>query len=255
MRTERLSSKGNSNTPREKRRPPLPAPVLRQLYRALLSARLASGGAARTQRLTEGMVAAASMSLGTHDVLIPPAERAALRQCQRMAGTSSKGSLQLPPLAPGAHWQVAMAVFLTMGWQQRHKEGAVLALAADDFLSGAPARATIDLLQETSRQKLPVVYLTQTLASRGAKPASELRVGGVPRIPVDGSDTVAIYRVCQEALRRAREGTGPTIVDCHLAGRTNDVEFLEAFLQRYGLWSLEWKRGVMQELRESKAKH
>lgn len=36
----------------------------------------------------------------------------------------------------------------------------------------------------------------------------------VPLIPVDGSDAAAVYRVAQEAMQRARNGDGPTIIEC-----------------------------------------
>ncbi len=42
----------------------------------------------------------------------------------------------------------------------------------------------------------------------------------VPRITVDGSDVVAMYRVAQEAIERARTGGGPTLIEA----RTDDCE-------------------------------
>ena len=35
-----------------------------------------------------------------------------------------------------------------------------------------------------------------------------------PRIPVDGGDVVGVFRVAQEAIRRAREGHGPAVIEC-----------------------------------------
>jgi TPP-dependent pyruvate/acetoin dehydrogenase alpha subunit len=108
----------------------------------------------------------------------------------------------------------------------------------------------MQLLGEVCRQRLPVVYVTRTLESRGARGASELQARGIPRIAVDGSDVVAIYRVCQEALRRAREGTGPTVVDCHFMGSSDPVAFMESFLNRYGMWSPAWKQQLLSEFHE-----
>jgi TPP-dependent pyruvate/acetoin dehydrogenase alpha subunit len=36
----------------------------------------------------------------------------------------------------------------------------------------------------------------------------------VPAISVDGNDAVAIYRVASESISRARQGRGPTLIDC-----------------------------------------
>jgi TPP-dependent pyruvate/acetoin dehydrogenase alpha subunit len=37
---------------------------------------------------------------------------------------------------------------------------------------------------------------------------------GFPGITVDGNDVVAVYRVAQEAIARARRGQGPTLIEC-----------------------------------------
>ena len=37
---------------------------------------------------------------------------------------------------------------------------------------------------------------------------------GVPGIPVDASDAIALYRVAQESLTRARAGGGPALMEC-----------------------------------------
>src|SRR5581483_11576614 len=104
-----------------------------------------------------------------------------------------------------------MAMHLAHTWRGRRRSSAVLAILPEDFLSGTQRKATLELLGEVSRLKLPLVYVTCTLRSQGARRASDLQTRGIPRIAVDGGDVVAIYRVCQEALRRAREGTGPTV--------------------------------------------
>jgi pyruvate dehydrogenase E1 component alpha subunit len=36
---------------------------------------------------------------------------------------------------------------------------------------------------------------------------------GIPGITVDGNDVVAVYRVAQEAIARARRGQGPTLIE------------------------------------------
>ena len=43
---------------------------------------------------------------------------------------------------------------------------------------------------------------------------SDATLNGIPAIAVDASDAVAIYRVACEAIARARQGRGPTLVEC-----------------------------------------
>jgi hypothetical protein len=165
--------------------------------------------------------------------------------------SAAKGGFpQVLRISPLAHWQIAMAMHLALGWKQRRRAAAVLTIVPEDFLSGVQGEATLDLLDEVSRLKLPIVFVTRTQGSRGVKRASELHARGIPRIPVDGEDVIAIYRVCQEALRRAREGTGPTVVDCHVMGAPDDLAFMESFLDRYGLWSPARKQQFLREIRQ-----
>ena len=37
---------------------------------------------------------------------------------------------------------------------------------------------------------------------------------GIPGIVVDGNDVMAVYDTAQEAIKRAREGKGPSLVEC-----------------------------------------
>ena len=37
---------------------------------------------------------------------------------------------------------------------------------------------------------------------------------GFPGITVDGNDIVAVWRVTQESIHRARSGAGPTLIEC-----------------------------------------
>jgi pyruvate dehydrogenase E1 component alpha subunit len=37
---------------------------------------------------------------------------------------------------------------------------------------------------------------------------------GMPGVIVDGMDVIAVYKAAQEAVSRAREGKGPTLIEC-----------------------------------------
>lgn len=74
--------------------------------------------------------------------------------------------------------------------------------------------------------KLPVVFVCQnnqfaisTRASQGlgCRSVADRAVGyGIPGLEVDGNDVVAVHEAVQEAVKRAREGSGPTLIE----GRT-----------------------------------
>jgi TPP-dependent pyruvate/acetoin dehydrogenase alpha subunit len=72
---------------------------------------------------------------------------------------------------------------------------------------------------------------------------------------------VGVFRVAQEAIRRAREGHGPAVIEC-MTSRKNDaarsadsknaqhtaedpLPFMEKYLKRRDLWSEEWSRGLI----------
>jgi TPP-dependent pyruvate/acetoin dehydrogenase alpha subunit len=118
-------------------------------------------------------------------------------------------------------------------------------------------------------QKLPLVCLIESsLDSRlelsnqeSSGPYIAVDASFYPRIPVDGCDAVAVFRVAQEAIRRAREGHGPAVIEC-LTARSSKIAsngerastpytaqdpltFMEQYLRRKDLWSDAWSRSIM----------
>jgi hypothetical protein len=66
------------------------------------------------------------------------------------------------------------------------------------------------------RKALPIVFVVLPAAAGGKSGAvSALSLAcGVAGIAVDGDDAVAIYRVAQESIGRARAGGGPALMEC-----------------------------------------
>jgi pyruvate dehydrogenase E1 component alpha subunit len=90
--------------------------------------------------------------------------------------------------------------------------------------------------------KLGIIFVIETAAGTDLSSARHTDPLGLYGIPVDGNDVVAIYRVAQEAIHRARRGVGPTLIDCKpwpLAskpkGSANPVRRLEQALERRGM--------------------
>jgi pyruvate dehydrogenase E1 component alpha subunit len=71
---------------------------------------------------------------------------------------------------------------------------------------------------------LPVVYMCENnlyatemaflRATKNTSVASRAAAYGLPGVAVDGQDVVAVHEVASEAIRRAREDGGPTLIEC-----------------------------------------
>ncbi len=72
--------------------------------------------------------------------------------------------------------------------------------------------------------KLPVVFVIEnnlygySVKSSDAIPtehiATRAEAYGIPGKIVDGQDVLAVYETCREAVRRARDGGGPSLIEC-----------------------------------------
>ena len=133
-----------------------------------------------------------------------------------------------------------------------------------------------DAMARAAEQKLPMVCLVESnFDSRIDLPnqhASGPYVGAdptfYPKIPVDGNDVVGVFRVAQEAIRRAREGHGPAVIECltSLAGRAtgtvdhascaqyiagDPISFMEQYLRRRNLWSDQWSQTIVADFKSA----
>lgn len=120
--------------------------------------------------------------------------------------------------------------------------------------------------------KLPIVHLIDYAqgdrlhvarpdpGSRRADGASSPE--GLPCFVVDRNDAVAVYRVAQEAIRRARQGHGPAFIECRAwappsrsssaTALTNDsfedpLIRMETHLRSKNLWSDNWKSKLVEK--------
>jgi len=105
-------------------------------------------------------------------------------------------------------------------------------------------------LKAASDRQLPILFVRQTRLPaeppRGKMQTGATEACGIPVIPVDGNDAVAVYRVSTEAITHARKGNGPTLIDCifeHSEAR-DPLLRMETYLTRKGLFSEEGKRQV-----------
>lgn len=79
-------------------------------------------------------------------------------------------------------------------------------------------------LNFASLKKLPVIFICENNFYATNSPISSRQPHdniakraegyGIPGIQVDGNDVLEIYRVSKEAVERARDGKGPTLIEC-----------------------------------------
>jgi TPP-dependent pyruvate/acetoin dehydrogenase alpha subunit len=119
--------------------------------------------------------------------------------------------------------------------------------------------------QLADEAKLPVLFVEDgRKAEKGGalkKATAPLpqRIGAMPLIPVDAEDVIAIYRVAHESMARAREGSGPTRIQCVRwpSDKSENqslgaVGHLEQWLEARGLPAQAWRREILAELQAAK---
>jgi pyruvate dehydrogenase E1 component alpha subunit len=114
-------------------------------------------------------------------------------------------------------------------------------------------------LMNAGANRLPVIFVSYSSLAIGQevggaqstleKVGLRAKEGGVPVIPVDGCDLVAIYRVATECIAHARKGNGASLIHCvtldsESCAEIDPVVKMEAYLSRKGLFSEGLKREV-----------
>jgi TPP-dependent pyruvate/acetoin dehydrogenase alpha subunit len=106
------------------------------------------------------------------------------------------------------------------------------------------------VLTESQRMDLPIVFVA--IPSPADEPGiAELATRlGVPGIPVDASDTVAMYRVAQESIGRARAGGGPALIEgVRFPGAVDAVKLLQRQLIARRVATEAWTHAVESKFR------
>lgn len=172
--------------------------------------------------------------------------------------------------------QLNIGTGVALAYKMQKKPNIVLAFSGDGSTS---LGFWHEALNFAGVHKLPVVYVVQnnlwaeSVSTRLQTAVEDLSVKaqayGFPGITVDGNDVVAVYRVAREAIQRARQGEGPTLIECKTYRwyghseidpakyRTpEEVEYwkskdpipaMERYLEQRGLWSNDWKQQLVQE--------
>jgi pyruvate dehydrogenase E1 component alpha subunit len=170
------------------------------------------------------------------------------------------GKTVSPARDAGASMKRSMATGVALAQEMKGRGAVTLMFCIGD---GGTLAFDPDAMALAARQKLPMVCLVESSFGTSSESLALSATAGddstyYPRIAVDGCDVVAVFRVTQEAIRRAREGHGPALIEC-VTSRTNGLAenaghrepgnalqapllFMEQYLRRRDLWSDEWSR-------------
>ncbi|MGE0142700.1 MAG: pyruvate dehydrogenase (acetyl-transferring) E1 component subunit alpha [Planctomycetota bacterium] len=292
--------------------PNLSADELRRLYEVMLSARLMDERALALQRQgrigfylqalgQEGSHVGAAAPLRSSDWLFPAYRQPGIPILRGVPfddivnewygndGDICKGR-QMP-----VHYSFRQANFVSIsspiGTQISQAAGAAMAArirgddtvfmtffgdggtSSNDFHCGlnfaGVYKAPVVFICENNQWAISVPLSGQTASETIAQKAAAY---GMPGIRVDGNDVLAVYRVCREAIERARKGEGPTLVESVTyriashsssddAARYRDaaeferwkqrdpIQRFQKYLQKKKLWSEAWETELTERIR------
>src|SRR5678815_5115241 len=237
-----LDSDGNLDTALE---PDLSDEELKQMYRAMLLGRRLDERMVRLQRQgrigtfapIKGQEAAqigSIVTLARTDWMVPSFRETAAMVWRGWAieklllffagyvegGQPAPDQHDLPITIPVAT-QLPHAVGLAYAAQYRGDEAVVMAFFGDGATSEGDFHEAMNF---AGVWHLPIVFVCQNNQWAISVPlkkqthsrtiAQKALAYGLPGLQVDGNDVLAVYRASREAVERAREGDGPTLIEC-----------------------------------------
>jgi pyruvate dehydrogenase E1 component alpha subunit len=184
------------------------------------------------------------------------------------------------PISIPVATQIPIAVGVALAAKSKGDPIAVMAFMGDgatskgDFHEGlnfaGVFSAPVVFVCQNNQWAISVPLRRQTAAKTLAQKAFAY---GLPGIQVDGNDVFAVYRAATEALTRAREGKGPSLIEC-VTYRVGDhttaddasryrsreeverwkqkdpIERLRKYMEKGGLWSKSYDQAVRLESKE-----
>ncbi len=142
----------------------------------------------------------------------------------------------------GANGIVGGGISLTTGAAVAAQLDGKGAVAVAFFGDGAANQGVLmEALNVSALWKLPLVLVCENNGFSEFSPSATVTAGrivdrarpyGVPGEEVDGNDLLAVWQTANAAIRRAREGGGPTLVEARTYRTRGHVEYEHTFLSR-----------------------
>jgi TPP-dependent pyruvate/acetoin dehydrogenase alpha subunit len=233
---------------------------MRAMYRALVETRVLSEHAPRPQRFAKRLEAcwvAAAIDLKPGDLtseeggsaLVQHVLRVGAREAAK-AATANDVKKTLRELeeeksvcrfAGTAFERLLCATGQAMALQAADGKHVVVAFVAQDELKPAEWRRIFTV----AAPELPLIVVVLPGKGSDLEKAARKADGrpAVPVIPVDAGDVVALYRVAQESIGRARGEGGVAVIDCVAIG-TDPVKLMGSQLVKKGICTEAWVAGV-----------
>ena len=270
--------------------PLVPNEKLRQMYRAMAEARVLAEYIQKLQRrvkgrrrleLTRGQEAcrvSTAIDLGPGDLVSDTQATVGMdllagvkidsllkRATEFRSGKKAPGAKRVGfsgrtlPWIDDAEDQLRMAMGAALSFKTLQRANVVVAYVRHGEIGRAVWRRMLGLASEL---ELPIIFVVLPTA-KGEKigPATSLSAKsagwGVPGIPVDAGDAVALYRVAQESLGRTRGGDGPVLIEClelQMRGKNGSLPVdplvqMKKFLLGRKLCTAAWLNGAGDLLR------
>jgi hypothetical protein len=188
------------------------------------------------------LVAASSYAfaanLATHAPLVSTLRSAIAR------AKSAKPSRKPANLNPAE--QLAAVAGAALAQTHTADRNIVVAFPAKESWQKEKSSATV--LRWSAERHLPILYVT--FARDLPKPGHSQSAFGLPQIAVDANDVVAVYRVAQECILRARTGVGPSWIQCVISDSGEPLAVMQKFLEARKLFEPSRKKSATQAWRE-----
>ena len=263
--------------------PLVPNKKLRQIYSAMIEARMLDEYVAKSQRkagirlsstrgqeacrvstaieLVEGDLVSDSQAGVVMDLILGAKSSTVLKHLSDL--TSRKKTVE-PVVARQLPWiqnlddRLRLALGAALTFKSLKRPNLVVAYVCRREAKGGSWRK---LLKLTAQLELPIVFVIlpdETLRKKAdpiGRISAKTRSCGLPGIPVDASDAVALYRVTQESIGRVRSGGGAVVIECvsyPVLGKMPDpVEQMRSFLLSKKACTSAWMEHAGDSFRES----
>jgi TPP-dependent pyruvate/acetoin dehydrogenase alpha subunit len=172
--------------------------------------------------------------------------------------TAALLSGRLLPWVEDASERLRMAMGAALSFKAQRQANVVVAYVGHGEIA---KRVWRKLLELAAKLELPIIFVVLPAGTRDKKGTATLSAKsarwGVPGIPVDAGDAVALYRAAQESLGRTRGGDGPVLIECveyrakgKGANRSIDpLILMERFLLGRKICTQAWLKGAGDGLR------
>jgi 2-oxoisovalerate dehydrogenase E1 component len=115
---------------------------------------------------------------------------------------------------------IPSTVGVAMSAKKRGTDQVAVAFFGDGGVQNGTFHESVNL---AGAQRAPVIFVCEnnlyatatplTMATANVEIATKAAAYGIPGVAVDGNDVIAVYEVMHEAVKRARAGGGPTLIE------------------------------------------